>query len=148
MSLRRAVAAPFRREGTDRLDTSDFTVALSLDFGWFTPDQAERLADVAATEGLLERDGDELSVTFDLASVEIPDEFEPDEQLLRQRSTFERLLSAIVDAGIEKQEAVGEINRLQADCELSLEAAAALYARRKGVDAERIAPIVREEVTD
>jgi hypothetical protein len=132
------------------LDTSDFTVALSLDFGWFTPDQAERLADVAATEGLLERDGDgdELSVTFDLASVEIPDEFEPDEQLLRQRSTFERLLSAIVDAGIEKQEAVGEINRLQADCELSLEAAAALYARREGVDAERIAPIVREEVID
>jgi hypothetical protein len=134
MSLRRAVAAPFCQRGVDQLKESEFVVALSLDLEWFSPDQAQRLADVAATEGLLEPAGDELAVTFEPLDVDIPDGFEPDESVLQQRSTFERILAATVDAGVEKQEAVAAINRLQADLEISVEAAAALYARRRGID--------------
>ena len=143
MSLRRAVAAPFRQRGVDRLNESEFVVALSLDWGWFSPDQAQRLADVAATEGLVERTGDELAVSFDPVEVEIPDGFEPDEAVLQQRSTFERLLAAVVDAGVEKRTAVAEINQLQADLGLSVEAAAALYARRRGVEVGELAARAR-----
>jgi len=146
MSLRTAVAAPFRTEGVDRLAESEFVVALSLDRGWFSPDQAKRLVDVAASEGLLERDGDALVTTFDPGGVDVPADFAPDEALLRERSTFERLLASITDAGIEKRTAVADVNRLQADLGLTVEAAAVVYARREGADVGDLAGRIRREL--
>lgn len=134
MSLRKAVAAPFRQEGADRMGESAFVVALSLDRDWFTPDQAKRLVDVAAGEGLLARDDGELRATFDPGGVAVPEEFAPDESVLQRRSTFERVLAAIVDDGHDKQETVAAVNRLQADLGLTVEAAAVLVAHRNGVD--------------
>jgi hypothetical protein len=139
MSLRRAVAAPFRKRGVDRLSESEFIVALSLDREWFSPDQAKRLVDVAAGEGLLERADDDLRVTFDPAGSGAPEGFEPDESVLQQRSTFEQLLDRIVEKGRDKQTAVADINRLQADLAVSIEAAAALYARRNGIEVGELA---------
>ncbi len=146
MSLRRAVAAPFRQRGVDSMTESEFIVELSLDRGWFSPDQAERLVDAAASEGLLEQAEDDIVVAFDPLAVEIPDGFEPEESILQQRTTFERLLDAVVDAGTEKQTAVAEINRLQADLAVSVEAAAALYGRRRGVDVTDLARRARGEL--
>ena len=146
MSLRRAVAAPFVRSGSDSIGRSDFVVALSLDRDWFSPDQAKRLVDVAASEGLLEQDGDQLHATFDATDVSVPEDFAPDESILRQRSTFERALGSLVEAGIEKQEAVAEINRLQADLGVTVEAAAVVYDRRRGVAIEDVARRARSEL--
>jgi hypothetical protein len=133
MSLRRAVAEPFRAKGRETLTDSEFVVVLSLDREWFTAEQAKRLIDVATTEGLLERVDGDLAMTFDRHEVAIPDGFTPDEDLLRQRSTFERALQTLVEAGIEKQDAVASINRLQAELGVTVEAAAVVYARRQGV---------------
>jgi len=145
MSLRRAVAVPFRTKGRDRLSQSEFVVALSLDRDWFSPEQAKRLVDVAVSEGLLERADEELAPTFEAHDVTVPDGFVPDEDVLRQRSTFERALAAIVDDGVEKQEAVASINRLQADLGVTVEAAAVVYARRQGV---AIADVADRAVTE
>jgi hypothetical protein len=133
MSLRTAVAAPFVQSGTDRLGRSDFVVALSLDRDWFSPDQAKRLLDVAASEGLLEASDDEVAATFDVGSVSIPEDFTPDESILRQRTTFERVLDAVVEGGTDKQEGVAAINALQSELGVTLEAAAVVYARRQGL---------------
>lgn len=146
MSLRRAVAAPFRQRGVERMSESEFVVALSLDRDWFSPDQAKRLVDVAAGEGLLDREDDDVVADFDPGGVDVPDGFSPEESVLRQRSTFERALEAVVEAGAEKQEAVAAINRIQADLGLTIEAAAVLYARRQGVDVTDLAASAREEV--
>ncbi len=146
MSLRRAVAAPFRQEGSRELGESAFVVALSLDRDWFSPDQAKRLVDVATGEGLLDREADQLRITFDPANVEIPEGFEPDESILRERSTFEQVLGALVDAGHEKQEAVAGVNRLQSDLAITIEAAAVLYAHRRGIDVQTVANAAREEL--
>lgn len=134
MSLRRAVAAPFQQRGVDSMSESEFVVALSLDRDWFSPDQAKTLVDVATGEGLLEREGDDVAAAFDAGAVEIPDGFVPDESVVQERSTFERVLDAVVEKGVEKQEAVASINRLQADLGVHIEAAAVLYARQQGVD--------------
>jgi len=139
MSLRRAVAAPFRHRGVERLSESEFVVALSLDRDWFSPDQAKRLIDVATGEGLLEPVEGDLSVNFDPSAVEIPEGFRPEESILQRRSTFEQLLDRIVEDGTEKQTAVAEINQLQAGLAISIEAAAALYARRQGLDVTELA---------
>jgi hypothetical protein len=144
MSLRTAVAAPFVQAGTDRLGRSDFVVALSLDRDWFSPDQAKRLIDVATSEGLLEPDDDELVATFEVGSVTVHEDFTPDESILRQRTTFERILDAVVEAGTDKQEAVAAINGLQSDLGVTLEAAAVVYARRQGLAVGEHAKRARE----
>ncbi|WP_255148806.1 DUF2240 family protein [Halorarius halobius] len=134
MSLRVAVAAPFRSEGTRVLEESSFVVALSLDRDWFSPDQSKRLVDVAVGEGLLERTDEGLRATFDPDSVSVPDDYHPDESILQQRSVFEKVLDACLDDGLDKQEAVAGINRLQADLAVTIEAAAVLFAHRRGID--------------
>jgi hypothetical protein len=146
MSLRTAVAAPFAHAGSDEMGRSDFVVALSLDRDWFSPDQAKRLVDVAASEGLLDVEDGDLRVTFDPAEVSVPEEFSPDESILRQRSTFERVLGAVVEAGAQKQDAVAAINALQSDLGLTIEAAAVVYARRQGIDVVDFAERARGEL--
>jgi len=140
MSLRVVVAAPFRREGRDRVSESDFILDLSMKREWFTPEQARRIVDIGLSEGLLERgDAGSVVAAFDPREVSVPEGFSPDESVVQRRSTFERVLAALTDAGHEKQAAVAGVNRLQADLELTVEAAAVLYARRQGVDVDALA---------
>ncbi|AEH35692.1 DUF2240 family protein [Halopiger xanaduensis] len=148
MSLRVAAAAPFIQNGTTRLEEGEFVVALSLDRDWFSPDQAKRLIDIATREGLLERDGDDLVAGFDPSEVTVPEEFVPDEDILQERSAFERVLDALVADGAEKHEAVGAINALQGDLGVTIEAAAVVYARREGLDVDDIAPIARDAIVE
>ncbi|USZ67649.1 DUF2240 family protein [Halorussus salilacus] len=146
MSLRIAVAAPFQQKGKESMPESEFVVALSLDRDWFSPDQAERLVDVASGGGLLAREDGDVVAEFDPSEVEIPEEFVPDESILQERSTFERLLDEVVAAGTDKQTAVAEINELQGDLGVTIEAAAVVYARRRGIDASEEAADAREEL--
>ncbi|WP_255167643.1 DUF2240 family protein [Natrononativus amylolyticus] len=148
MSLRVAVAAPFKQNGTRSLRENEFVVALSLDRDWFSPDQATRLITVATEQGLLEREGAELTLCFDPATVTVPEDFAPDTDLLRERSAFERVLDALVAEGVEKHEAVGAINALQGDLEITIEAAAVVYARREGLDVSELVPIARATLTE
>jgi hypothetical protein len=148
MSLRAAVAAPFRQHGRDRLAQSKFVVSLSLDRDWFTADQAKRLVDVATGEGLLDRDGDDLIAQFDVSSVEIPEDFDPDEGMLQERSAFEQALDAITSAGEDKQSAVAAINELQQELGVTVEAAAVVYARRQGIEVDDAAAKAKEELRD
>jgi hypothetical protein len=136
MSLRTAVAAPFRQRGVERIGENEYVVALSLDRDWFSPDQAKRLIDVATGQGLLSRDDGDLIVEFDPHDVTVPEEFVPDESVLQEQSTFERVLDRVVSDGVEKQEAVASINRLQSELAVTVEAAAVVYARRRGLDVD------------
>ncbi|WP_459881778.1 DUF2240 family protein [Halorubrum gandharaense] len=148
MSLEVAVAAPFIQRATNRLGEGEFVVALSLDRDWFSPDQAKRLVDVAVGRGLLEEDDGDLVARFDPDEVAVPEEFVPDESILREQSTFERALDAIVAAGVEKQTAVAAINERQRALAVSIEAAAVLYAKEHGADVSGLADDVRAKLVE
>jgi hypothetical protein len=148
VSLEATVAAPFRGRGRERLAESEFVVALSLDREWFSPNQAKRLVDVAAGEGLLAREAGDLVPAFDAESVAIPEGFVPEESLLRGRSVFEQVLEACLKAGLEKRETVAGINRLQRSLAVTVEAAAVLYARRQGIDVRGAAERACAQLTD
>lgn len=146
MSLRTAIAAPFREEGSREMGESAFVVALSLDRDWFSPDQAKRLVDVAASEGLLRRDDGRLKAQFDPQETTVPEDFRPEESILQERSTFERVLDVLVEAGEKKQSAVAAVNGLQSDLGVTIETAAVLYAHRQGIDVEEHARRARSEL--
>ena len=146
MSLRTAIAAPFREEGSREMGESALVVALSLDRDWFSPDQAKRLVDVAASEGLIQRTDGQVTAQFDPQETTVPEGFRPDESILRARSTFERVLDTLVEAGEEKQTAVAAVNGLQSDLGVTIETAAVLYAHRQGIDVQKHARTAREEL--
>lgn len=146
MSLRVVVAAPFKGAGRDRMGEQAFVVALSLDRDWVSPDQAKRLVDIGERSGLLERDGDDLVATFPYDEVAIPEDFEPDASIFRERSVFERVLDALVDAGMDRQSAVAAINERQQALGVTAEVAAVLTARVEGVDVEESARTARESI--
>ncbi|QAU13821.1 DUF2240 family protein [Halorubrum sp. BOL3-1] len=146
MSLEVAVAAPFKTRAQGRLGQGEFVVALSLEREWFSPDQAKRLVDVAVGRGLLASEDGNLVPQFDPTEVTVPEGFTPDESVLREQSTFESALDAIVAAGVEKQQAVAAINERQRALAVTIEAAAVLYAREQGATVDRLAVDVREEL--
>lgn len=148
MSLEATVAVPFRQEGRDRLGEGKFVVALSMDRDWFSPDQAKRVVDVALSRGLLKRVDGDLVPQFDPDDARVPEEFTPDESVLREQSAFEQVLDGLLTAGVEKQEAVAAINGLQRDLGITIEAAAVVFARRKGVDVSEMAPKARQKVLE
>lgn len=146
MSLRVALAAPFKQAGRDRLGENEFVVALSLERDWFSPDQAKRLVDVATGQGLLDREDGDLLPTFDVDAVEIPDGFVPDESMLVEQSTFERLVDLLVAEGVPKRDAVAGVNDLQRQLGVTVEAAAVVFARREGIDVDDLADRAMEEL--
>jgi hypothetical protein len=148
MSLEATVAVPFRQEGRDRLGEGKFVVALSMDRGWFSPDQAKRVVDVALGRGLLKEEDGELVAQFDPDDVRVPEEFTPDESILREQSAFEQVLDSLLTAGVEKQEAVAAINGLQRELGITIEAAAVVYAKRRGVDVSDVATKARQKVVE
>lgn len=146
MTLEAAVAAPFRGAGTDRMGEGEFVVALSLDRDWYSPDQAKRLVDIATGRGLLAEDDGDLITQFDPAEVHVPADYVPDESILREQSTFEKAIDAVVADGMEKRDAVAAANRRQREAGVTLEAAAVLVARERGVDADSVADAARDEL--
>jgi hypothetical protein len=134
MSLRVAVAAPFKQKGKPRIGEQEFVVALSLDRDWMSPDQAKRLLDVATGEGLLTRAEGDVVAEFDPDDVDIPEGFVPDSSLFQERSAFERAVEALVEQGHDRQDAVASVNELQQELGTTADAAAVVYARREGVD--------------
>ncbi|MCL9816643.1 DUF2240 family protein [Natronocalculus amylovorans] len=148
MSLDVAVAVPFRQKGKRALGEGEIVVALSLDRDWFSPDQAKRLVDVALGRGLLESVDGELRPTFDPDDVVIPEDFSPDESILREQSTFEKALDSLVADGIQKQDAVAKANTVQQELGVTIETAAVIVARRRGVNVDELATTVVHELEE
>ncbi|MEZ3115254.1 DUF2240 family protein [Halobaculum sp. MBLA0147] len=148
MSLKTAVAVPFRSAGTRRLGEGEFVVALSLDRDWFSPDQAKRLVDIAEGRGLLAHDDGELVAEFEPSAVSVPEDFEPGADVLTEQSTFERVIDRLVDDGTEKREAVAAANERQSTVGVSLEAAAVLVARERGVEVDDAAAAARADLLE
>lgn len=106
------VSMPFLRKGKDSLKDTEFVLALSIDLKWFTPEQARAVLADAEKSGLIKREGDVISPTFDVSKVQIPSGFKP---LIGEKKTiFDRIIDRITSGtGIEKQKVAALINKKQ-----------------------------------
>ncbi|MDI6639752.1 MAG: DUF2240 family protein [Methanocellales archaeon] len=134
--LMQTVAMPFRKRGKNALTTSEFIFALSLDLGWFSPEQAKEVLSKAKNEGLVSIKDDEISPNFDPRAIEIPLGFRPD--LKRERSIFERIIERIMMTGLSRKEAIALVNEKQERMAklIEIEVSALLVAKERGVDVE------------
>ena len=67
--MMQTVAMPFRKRGKNALTTSEFIFALSLDLGWFSPEQAKEFLNKAKNDGLVSIKDDEIKPNFDFKTL-------------------------------------------------------------------------------
>jgi hypothetical protein len=151
VSVRIAVAAPFKHMRKDRLQKSEFVFYIAIDRKWMNKEQVNQLLDRAKAEGLIEVDGGAIRPLFDLAEVSIPLGFKPTSDVLAAtESPYEELIGRIA-AVTEKphQEVVAELHRIVADDfdgNIRVEAAVVILAKKYGVAFDDKLPVLERTV--
>ena len=140
MTLKTAVAAPFRHLRKTALRKSEIVYYYALDRKWMSTEQASTLLKNAEDEGLLSQTGGVFSPSFDPGSVEIPLGYRPTSAVFERKDVFTELVTRISRA-IKKEdtEVIAEMNRVIRegfDNNLLPEAAIAIVARRHNVSIE------------
>ena len=150
MSVRIAVAAPFKHMRKERLQRSEFVFYIAIDRKWMNKEQANQLLERAKSEGLVEMEGGAIRPLFDVAEVSIPLGFKPTSDILVTENPSEDLIGRIAAAtGRPAQEIVAELHRVvtdQFDGNLRVEAAAVILARKYGVAFEDKLPALERSV--
>lgn len=136
--LRKSLAFLFQRKGKNVLSEKELTMSVSMDLGWFSPDEAKRLIDVGLELKLLSKGNEGLSPTFDYEALTIPIDFSPPRNILEVESQ-EPLLLAIVrniqdKTNLDKNKVMAEVNKKQNALKVDIEVAAILVAKRYDVD--------------
>lgn len=150
MSVKIAVAAPFKHMRKDRLQRSEFVFYIAIDRKWMNKEQANQLLERAMSEGLVEMDGGAIRPLFDVTEVSIPLGFKPTSDVLVAESPYEELIGRIA-AATEKspQDVVAELHQVvdHFDGNLRVEAAVVVLAKKYGVPFEDKLAALERSVT-
>ncbi|MEM2933891.1 MAG: DUF2240 family protein [Methanocellales archaeon] len=130
------IAQPFKKRGKNSLTASEFIFALSLDLGWFSPEQAKQVLALAEKAGILMKKGDEIKPNFDPKSIEAPFGFKPDLKAILQRNVFDEIVERIMSSGLSRRDAIALINKKQESISrlVTIEVAALLVAKEREVE--------------
>ena len=136
--LREALSYLFQRKGKDVLSEKELILSVSMDLGWFSPDEAKQLVNVCLELRLLSRTENGFKPNFDYKALTIPIDFTPSKSILQLESQEPLLLSIVrtIDktTGIGRNNLMAEINKKQNTLDVEIEVAAILVAKKYGVD--------------
>ena len=96
--LQKSIALLFRRKGKDSLTEREFVFSASMELRWFSPKEAQKLLDLGLTGGYLQRKNGGISPTFDYATMEVPLDYKPGQEIFENiRKKNADLFSEIVE---------------------------------------------------
>lgn len=133
----RALGYIYRKKGRETLSGKDIVLSASMDLGWFSPKDAEKLLAISQELRLLKETDEGLKPNFDYKSLEIPLDFKPSDRVLKLESQ-EPLFIAVVRKIEEmtrqdRREIIAQINRKKDDLAIEIEVAALLIAAQNDV---------------
>lgn len=145
------LAQIFRKKGKSSLAEKDFVFAVSLDFRWFGPKDAQKLLELGLDSGLLAMKDGMVSPTFDHKAIDIPKGFAPVQDLLAAPVQPKGIFLKIVDAlalktGMPAKDLISQINQTQDRMGIDVEVAALIVAKNLGVDVSEYLDPVEEEL--
>lgn len=149
--LETALAQIFRKKGKASLTEKDFVFAASLDFGWFSPKDAQKLLELGLESKLLALEDGLVKPTFDYKALEIPKGFTPSSELLQTSAQPKGVFLKIVEAISKKKDMpakdlISQINQTQDRMGVDVEVAALIVARSLDVDVSEYMDTVEEEI--
>ncbi|MCL2317562.1 MAG: DUF2240 family protein [Methanomassiliicoccaceae archaeon] len=155
------MAALFLNKGKDVLTVKEFTMYVSLDLRWMPVKDAEGLMRVLLEKGLLLRTGEFLRPAVDTSKINVPVAYRPSDGLLKilkesqekppkkkedEDDVFQKLIRKAKDSGMEKGAFISECNKVGKRTDVSIEVAAAMILREKGVDVSPFIDEIRSSV--
>ena len=140
--LKRAVAAIFLGEGTDRMSEEQMLTAISLKRRWFSPEYGKAMIENAKRHGLLKEDGGLLMPTFDYRDMDIPFGYFPPESVAEIEE--ERLMDRMIREMRMSQEDVERA--LSMDYNLNDEVKIILWGAMHGKEYQHFIDEVEKEI--
>lgn len=176
--LQRTVTVIFNRKGKKLLSEREFINTLFFEMKWADPTgagrieakEAQRILEAAMRKGMLELSDGYVRPTFDLRSVEVPLNYKPTRDLLKELGgegpsinaapaapqgerkdeplpVFSVLINDIAaKSGWSKRDVVAKVNKVVERLSVDAEVAALLVGKEVGVDVGRYLLEVKEEV--
>lgn len=154
--LEAACAQVFRRKGKSRMPEKDFVFAVSLDFKWFTPKEAQRLLDICLDAGILALDDGMVVPKFDYKNIDVPKGYAPSQELLAQqpgqtqpapRGAMLEVVEMVSKARkMDAKDVISLVNRTQDSLGVEVDVAALIVARSMGLDISGFIDRVEEEL--
>lgn len=132
------VATPFKKRGKNSLKISDFIFALSLDLKWGPPEKVRALLREAETEGMVKMEGEMVTASFDMETLDVPLGFKPS----TQEGILDRGIRLITSqTGMSRKEVIALANEKQDSLKMlvELDAVILLTAREMGIDVRSLA---------
>ncbi|MCL2317830.1 MAG: DUF2240 family protein [Methanomassiliicoccaceae archaeon] len=160
--LETCLAALFLNKGKDVLTVKEFTMYVSLDLRWMQVKDAEALMKVLIEGGLLSKTGEYLRPQIDTSAVNVPVAYRPSDELIKNlragpperpakksdgsSDLFPKLVQKAMDSGMEKGAFISECNKVGKKVDVSIEVAATMILRERGVDITPFVEDVRSSV--
>jgi len=145
-----------KRSGKKALPESEFYLTLSMDLQWCPPKQAKLFVANALRAGLLTKNDDQLSPTFDVKDVSIPTGFKPSEEMFQKKivkpsTSTGDVVQQISDIIAEKMgESVDEIKeaieKSASDKMIANDVAALLFAKKYDISIDSFLPLVKKHL--
>lgn len=140
MTLRLAVAAPFKHTRKTVMRKNELVYYYALDRKWMSTEQANQLLKRAEEEGLLSLENGQYTPLFDLSGLTLPVGFRPSSGIFDKQDPVQELIGRIARVrSVEETQIVAEMNRIikeNFDNNLLPPAALVLLAKRYGVPFE------------
>ncbi|MFO7618354.1 MAG: DUF2240 family protein [Thermoplasmata archaeon] len=146
-----AIAQVFRKKGKASMSEKDFVFAVSLDFRWLTPKEAQKLLDLGMESELLGMKDGLVKPTFDYLGLEIPKGYAPGPDILQRGAQPKGMFMKMVDeisriADLPAKDVISQVNSAQDRMGVDMEVAALVVAKNLGADLSGYLDTVEEEM--
>ncbi len=149
--LELAIAQVFRKKGKASMTEKDFVFAVSLDFRWLTPKEAQKLLDIGLESKLLASEGGKIKPTFDYRELEVPKGYSISPELLQKgtppKEDFMKMIDEIsLKSSLPAKDVISQVNSVQDSMGVDVEVATLVVARNLGLDISGYLDGVEEEI--
>lgn len=141
--LKTIIAFLFKRSGKRKLDSSNLYLTISMDLGWFPPNEAKELINIAIDKKILVKEENRVKPNFDVEATSLPTGFQPTKQLSEIKKETIKEDVKIVEKIIKKissktkgnkQDILKNVRRIEKEKKVAPEIAALLLGKERNVD--------------
>lgn len=138
------IAFLFKRSGKEKMSFSELYLNLSMELGWFSPEDAKKFLYEAIKNKLLTNEDEQISLTFDVNKIKIPVGFSPSKKVFLEKRTqkdleetdvFKQIVKRIQNkTNLKEQQIIDKINKTSKEKNILVEIAALLEAKEHDIE--------------